>query len=60
MSVHANLVSTAGCERLLIRGFALPVRLLAITEAHSRRASGTDKLRVALDFAAAASIAGSC
>ncbi len=50
LSTHANLVEIGGSEQLLIRGFVLPVRLLAADEASRRRTSGTDKLHVALDL----------
>jgi PAS domain S-box-containing protein len=60
LSVHANLTTRGGPQRLLIRGFVLPVRLLDVGEARSRRASGTDKLHVALDTATAESIKATC
>jgi PAS domain S-box-containing protein len=57
LSVHANLTPATNPRQLLIRGFVLPVRMLDSNEARSRRASGTDKLHVALDVDAADSIA---
>jgi PAS domain S-box-containing protein len=60
LSVHANLTLRGGPERLLVRGFVLPVRLLDVGEARSRRASGTDKLHVALDTASAESMTTAC
>jgi PAS domain S-box-containing protein len=56
LSVHANLTPAINPRQLLIRGFILPVRMLDVSEARNRRASGTDKLHVALDVDAADSI----
>lgn len=51
LSIHACLTSRIEPERLLLRVFALPVRLLAVDAAKAQRASSTDRLAVALDLA---------
>jgi PAS domain S-box-containing protein len=51
LSVHACLTSGVEPERLLLRAFALPVRLLAVEAAKAQRTSSTDRLAVALDLA---------
>jgi PAS domain S-box-containing protein len=60
MSVHANLTPATNPRQLLLRGFLLPVRMLNVSEARSRRASGTDKLHVALDVAGPDSVVAAC
>jgi PAS domain S-box-containing protein len=51
LSIHACLTSSSEPERLILRVFALPVRLLAVDAAKAQRTSSTDRLAVALDLA---------
>ncbi len=51
LSIHACLTSNIEPELLLLRVFALPVRLLALDTAKAQRTSSTDRLAVALDLA---------
>lgn len=57
MNVHASLTSLGEGERVAIRVFALPVRVLPVDEASSRRATRTKRLHLALDLETAASMA---
>jgi PAS domain S-box-containing protein len=51
LSVRACLTSGCTPEQLLLRVFALPVRLLPVETANAQRTSSTDKLAVAVDLA---------
>jgi PAS domain S-box-containing protein len=51
LSVHACLSTDPASQALLLRVFALPVRILPRTEANDNRSSNTDKLAVAIDLA---------
>ena len=51
LSVHACLSTGPVPQQLLLRVFALPVRILPRASANAKRASNTDKLAVAVDLA---------
>jgi PAS domain-containing protein len=51
LSVHACLSTGPAPPQLLLRLFALPVRLLPVAAANAQRTGATDKLAVAVDLA---------